>query len=391
MVNVNINGVSYQIPNTGEEGWGDNVTNWIVAASSFLLQRSGGSFPLSAEVDLGAVAGLRALIYRSQASDVAASGVLRLGNADKISFRNAANSADLQLGLSTDILQFNGISLIQAGLGSIVNADVNAAAAIALSKLATLTASRALVSDSSGVIVPSSVTSTELGYVSGVTSSIQSQINALVVGAGIDQLTGDVTAGPGFGSQVATIANQAITNAKVSNSAAIAYSKLNLTTSVKASDQDSQASLSGAVLTANGSGGSSYVAPIIAAYSSSLNQSLLTGTLTTINFNVQQIDTNSAVSGGVFTAPAAGIYEVTANVTADTAATLPQLRLLKNTVAIQNIKGTSGSFTPGTLSHVVSLAASDTIAFGYIHSTGLTIAVDSSPLFTFMSIRRIAL
>lgn len=63
--------------------------------------------------------------------------------------------------------------------GAILNADINAAAAIALSKLAALTASRALVSDGSGVISVSAVTSTELGYVAGVTSGIQSQINSL--------------------------------------------------------------------------------------------------------------------------------------------------------------------------------------------------------------------
>jgi hypothetical protein len=44
--------------------------------------------------------------------------------------------------------------------------------------------------------------------------------------AGITQLTGDVTAGPGSGSQVATIAAGAITNAKVAAGAAISYSKL---------------------------------------------------------------------------------------------------------------------------------------------------------------------
>lgn len=40
-----------------------------------------------------------------------------------------------------------------------------------------LTASRALVSNSSGKVAVSSVTSTELGYVSGVTSAIQTQLN----------------------------------------------------------------------------------------------------------------------------------------------------------------------------------------------------------------------
>jgi len=43
-----------------------------------------------------------------------------------------------------------------------------------------LTASRALISDGSGKISNSSVTSTELAYLSGVTSSIQTQLNAKV-------------------------------------------------------------------------------------------------------------------------------------------------------------------------------------------------------------------
>lgn len=47
---------------------------------------------------------------------------------------------------------------------------------IPLSLLATLTINRALQSNASGVIEVSSVTNTELGYLSGVTSSIQTQI-----------------------------------------------------------------------------------------------------------------------------------------------------------------------------------------------------------------------
>lgn len=66
---------------------------------------------------------------------------------------------------------------LTTGTAALVNADVNAAAAIALSKLATTTASRALESTAGGVIQASAVTSTELGYVSGVTSAIQTQID----------------------------------------------------------------------------------------------------------------------------------------------------------------------------------------------------------------------
>lgn len=61
--------------------------------------------------------------------------------------------------------------------GVIINADINAAAAIALSKLAALANNFALVSNGSGVITVSAVTATELGYVSGVTSAIQTQLN----------------------------------------------------------------------------------------------------------------------------------------------------------------------------------------------------------------------
>lgn len=61
---------------------------------------------------------------------------------------------------------------------SIVNADIASGAAIDLTKLGTLTTNRALVSDGSGHISASSVTATELGYVSGVTSAIQTQLDA---------------------------------------------------------------------------------------------------------------------------------------------------------------------------------------------------------------------
>jgi hypothetical protein len=80
-------------------------------------------------------------------------------------------------------------------IGSIVNADINASAAIDYSKMAALTASRALETDGSGFIVASAVTSTELGYVSGVTSSIQTQIDGKLSLTG-GTLTGALTITP---------------------------------------------------------------------------------------------------------------------------------------------------------------------------------------------------
>lgn len=70
------------------------------------------------------------------------------------------------------------ISSSQIPNSIVVDAMISSSAAITLSKFAALTASKALVSDASGVISVSSVTSTELGYVSGVTSAIQTQLSA---------------------------------------------------------------------------------------------------------------------------------------------------------------------------------------------------------------------
>ena len=102
------------------------------------------------------------------------------------------------------------------GAGVIVDADINASAAITLSKLAALTASRVLVSDASGIISASSVTSTTLGYLDA-TSSIQTQLNAKqATGNYITALTGDVTAS-GPGSATATLANTAVTPGSYTN------------------------------------------------------------------------------------------------------------------------------------------------------------------------------
>lgn len=82
---------------------------------------------------------------------------------------------------------------------NIENADIKAAAAIAVNKLAALTVSRAVVTDGSGFVSAATTTSTEIGYVNGVTSAIQTQLNGKQTsGNYITALTGDVTAsGPG--------------------------------------------------------------------------------------------------------------------------------------------------------------------------------------------------
>lgn len=107
----------------------------------------------------------------------------------------------------------------------IVNADVHAAAAIAFTKLAStggfywyvadlngvltpisVGASKAIATDANGSPVAATTTSTELNFVSGVTSAIQTQLNGKqATGNYITALTGDVTA-TGPGSVAATLA-----------------------------------------------------------------------------------------------------------------------------------------------------------------------------------------
>lgn len=125
--------------------------NWTVIGTRYFIPNNGnGSGPIS---------------------DALPNGTLFIGNAS-----NLAQSRSM----SGDVTITNtGVTSITAGV--VVDADINAAAAITLSKLAPLTASRIAASDGSGVITtldPATYPSlTELTYVKGVTSAIQTQIN----------------------------------------------------------------------------------------------------------------------------------------------------------------------------------------------------------------------
>lgn len=66
---------------------------------------------------------------------------------------------------------------LKVATGGIANNEIAAAAAIALDKLAAVTADRALVSNGSGFISAATTTATEIGYVNGVTSAIQTQLD----------------------------------------------------------------------------------------------------------------------------------------------------------------------------------------------------------------------
>jgi hypothetical protein len=93
---VSLGGVSFPIPQVGTSPWGQNVTNWIVAASGAngFVQLSGGSQPLTADLNFGASFGVISIYFKSRSSNIAAAGVLRLANSDTINWRNFGNTAD---------------------------------------------------------------------------------------------------------------------------------------------------------------------------------------------------------------------------------------------------------------------------------------------------------
>lgn len=234
-VPLTINGVTFSYPQQFDLNWGPTLTNWSTAVTNGMLQKAGGSFTLTSEVDFGGSFGLKALSYKSRETNIADTGILRLGNdSTGIVWRNFLNNGNLALTVNaSNQLTFNGtpiaasssltdahifvgnalnqpvdvamtgdIGIDNAGAtsiqtGVIVDADVNASAAIALSKLAPttayywyignasgvltplgVTASRAVVTDANGSPVASTATATEVGYLSGVGSAIQTQINA---------------------------------------------------------------------------------------------------------------------------------------------------------------------------------------------------------------------
>ena len=152
--------------------------------------------------------------------------------------------------------------------GTIVNADINASAAIADSKLATIstagkvantattatsanTASAIVARDASGNFTAGTITANVTGNVSGSSGSTTGNAaTATTLATARDfQIVGDVEAsaqsfnGSGNVTLTTSIATGAIVNADVNSSAQIAYSKLNQTNSIVNADINASAAI----------------------------------------------------------------------------------------------------------------------------------------------------
>lgn len=173
--NVIFNGLTYRIPATSDENWGDYSSLFLISVAQNALTKSGGTFELTSDMDLGPSYGLKSVYFTARnsevSSNVASAGLdltapnrLRLGVIpnvtsssdiyDAIAWRNHANSADLRLlpkAGTEGILVYNSVDLANISssqtftnktldaasntLLNITNSSISATAAIAYSKL----------------------------------------------------------------------------------------------------------------------------------------------------------------------------------------------------------------------------------------------------------------
>lgn len=117
---------------------------------------------------------------------------------------------------------------------SLNNNRVMISSGSAIVEASAITASRALASDASGLPVASATTSTELGYVSGVTSAIQTQINAKADSSALTAHTGASSGVHGVtGSVVGTSDTQILTNKDIAGGTASNTSRITLPSAAK--------------------------------------------------------------------------------------------------------------------------------------------------------------
>lgn len=381
-VSLTVNGVTYAYPSTGDQSWGDAATNWAQAVTSGMLQKAGGTFTLTADVDFGGNYGLKSKYFTSRtASNPAGSGVVRLGNTEAIGWRNAANGADLPLVVNaSDRLSFNsvviptvsssdtltnktmsGASNTFSGIGyssltltgSIVDADISASAAIAYSKLAL-----------SGSIVNADVsTSAAIAYSKlSLTGSIVNTDVSASAAIAYSKLTltgsvvnADISASAAIAYSKLSLTGS-IVNADVSASAAIAYSKLSLSNSIVNADVSASAAIAYSKLSLTGGIVNADVNASAAIVYSKLN---LTGGIVNADVNASAAIAYSKLnlSGAI----------VNADISASAAIADTKLATISTVGKVSNSATTAAS--ANTASAIVARDASGNFSAGTITAT----------------------
>jgi hypothetical protein len=123
-INVSINGSTFAIPTDGDLGWGDPATDAIVELANTTLQKNGGNFTLTNDVNFGSSFGLIVKYLKSITADIALAGFIRMAKGDLIGWRNEANNGDVYLNKKTasdTIAQFANIDLVNVSSSQTLN------------------------------------------------------------------------------------------------------------------------------------------------------------------------------------------------------------------------------------------------------------------------------
>lgn len=150
----------------------DGITGKLIQGSGVTVSDTNDVTGIAAISATSATIGSLAGVVKATAGALSASAV-GLSSSDVTGVLPVAN------GGTNSSAALSNNRVMRSSAGSVVEA-------------AAITASRALVSDGSGIPTHSAVTTTELGYVSGVTSALQTQVDAKVAKGG-DTMTGLLT------------------------------------------------------------------------------------------------------------------------------------------------------------------------------------------------------
>lgn len=124
-------GTQYNVPAYQDIGWAQgsgNLSSYLIALATGSLTLSGGSFPLTADADFGGNFGLKSIYYKSRSATPATTGVIRLGSAEMICWRDNGNTADLELTTNaSDQLTYNGL-VIATSTGALVGTTLTLSA-----------------------------------------------------------------------------------------------------------------------------------------------------------------------------------------------------------------------------------------------------------------------
>lgn len=246
-VSLTIAGTAYSFPTVGDEAWGDNVTNWATAVSSKLLQTSGGLFTLTADANFGASFGLLAAYLKSRGTNPATVGLVRLNVTDSITWRNNANNGNLILTVDgSNNLTYNGAIVSTAsgvlgvanggtGLSSFLVGDIMYASG-------TTTLAKLPISGTNHFLLISNGTAPTWSLIADANVDAAAAIaySKLALTGGI--VNADINASAAIVYSKLSLTG-GIINTDVNSSAAIAYSKLALTGGIVNADVNASAAI----------------------------------------------------------------------------------------------------------------------------------------------------